>query len=665
MKTSDAKLFLIKLQQEDGKSYSSIHTIRGVLRPAFQMAVDDDILVKNPFGFQLAGVLVNDAVTREAISKDQMRKFLKFVHDDVVYCKYYEVVYILFHTGMRISEFCGLTLKDIDLENRTINIDHQLQRTSDMRYIIETTKTDAGTRVLPITEDVAQMFQAIIEDRNAPKVEKAIDGYSGFLFYDDNGMPLVAMHWQHRFNGMCSQGRSVRQLNSKIRIGLSGTPMNKAEDLWNILTWLRVEKRNFYQFKNRYCIMGGFNGYKVVAYRNLDELNKELNTVMLRRKKEDVLDLPPKIYTTEHIELTRKQRILYKEIRQGIVDNLDNILEIPNPLSCTVRLRQLTGGLFGDDNPKLERVKDMLEEITESGHKALIFSQWEQVTAVYKEALKDYNPAYIVGAVDPEDRQKEVDKFQNDPTCKVAIGTIGAMGTGLTMTAASYVFFIDKRYWDAENKQAEDRAHRIGTTNTVKRLLRALYKMSRIPERYCYNIPLVPEGKDLGAFEALNNFMKNVEEKVENGEGLYIWSECTGNGKTSWACKILSYYFRKVAFKSGLENEGLYIYLPTFLDDLRQSYDEPDADFSELLDMLKNCKLLVIDDIGAEKSTEWVNERLLSIINTRMMKGLSTVYTSNCSLEDIGNRMGERISSRIRGSATEIHLVGQDRRGCK
>ena len=127
VKTSDAKLFLIKLQQEDGKSYSSIHTIRGVLRPAFQMAVDDDILVKNPFGFQLAGVLVNDAVTREAISKDQMRKFLKFVHDDVVYCKYYEVVYILFHTGMRISEFCGLTLKDIDFEKMTVNIDHQLQ----------------------------------------------------------------------------------------------------------------------------------------------------------------------------------------------------------------------------------------------------------------------------------------------------------------------------------------------------------------------------------------------------------------------------------------------------------------------------------------------------------------------------------------------------------
>ena len=209
VKTSDAKMFLIKLQQEDGKSYSSIHTIRGVLRPAFQMAVDDDIIVKNPFGFQLAGVVVNDSVTREAISKDQMRKFLKFVHDDVVYCKYYEVVYILFHTGMRISEFCGLTLKDIDLEKRIVNIDHQLQRTSDMRYIIETTKTDAGTRKLPITEDVALMFQTIIEDRVPPKVEKVIDGYSGFLFYDENDMPLVAMHWQHRFNHMVGRYNDI------------------------------------------------------------------------------------------------------------------------------------------------------------------------------------------------------------------------------------------------------------------------------------------------------------------------------------------------------------------------------------------------------------------------------------------------------------------------
>ena len=87
------------------------------------MAVDDDVLRKSPFGFELAAVVVNDSVTREAITRKQMRQFLKFVHDDNVYCKYYEVVYILFHTGMSISEFCGLTLKDLDMRTRIINID--------------------------------------------------------------------------------------------------------------------------------------------------------------------------------------------------------------------------------------------------------------------------------------------------------------------------------------------------------------------------------------------------------------------------------------------------------------------------------------------------------------------------------------------------------------
>ena len=208
IRTSDAKIFLIKLQ-ESGRRYSTVRTVRGVLRPAFQMAVDDDVLRKNPFDFQLAKVLVNDSVTREAITREEMRKFLKFVHDDNVYCKYYEVVYILFHTGMRISEFCGLTMRDIDLENKVVNIDHQLQRASDMRYIIQPTKTNAGTRRLPITDEVAECFQAILEDREKPAVERIIDGYSDFLFYDKDGMPLVAMHWEHRFKHMVTRYNDI------------------------------------------------------------------------------------------------------------------------------------------------------------------------------------------------------------------------------------------------------------------------------------------------------------------------------------------------------------------------------------------------------------------------------------------------------------------------
>lgn len=198
VRLSDAKLWLLKLQEEDKKSYSTIHTIRGVLRPAFQMAVDDDLLRKNPFEFMLATVLVNDSVTREAISRKEEKTFLEFVKNDSHYSRYYEGMYILFKTGMRISEFVGLTISDLDMENRTINIDHQLQRVGSKIYI-DTTKTAAGKRVIPMTEDVYECFGAILENRKAPKIEPCIDGYRGFLYLDKDKKPMLALHWEKYF----------------------------------------------------------------------------------------------------------------------------------------------------------------------------------------------------------------------------------------------------------------------------------------------------------------------------------------------------------------------------------------------------------------------------------------------------------------------------------
>ena len=199
IKVSDAKEWLIKMQQIDGRGYSSIHTIRGVLRPAFQMAVDDDLLVKNPFEFQLNTVVVNDSVTREAITRQQERDFLEFVKSDKHFCKYYDGIYILFKTGLRISEFVGLTKKNLDFENNRIIVDHQLQRTRDMKYIIEDTKTESGERMVPMTPEVKEAFQRILANRKNPKIEPMVDGYSGFLFLDKNGRPMVALHWEKYF----------------------------------------------------------------------------------------------------------------------------------------------------------------------------------------------------------------------------------------------------------------------------------------------------------------------------------------------------------------------------------------------------------------------------------------------------------------------------------
>lgn len=103
VKLSDAKAWLIKLQA-DGRGYSTIHSVRGVVRPAFQMAVDDDLIRKNPFEFQLCTVVVNDSVTREAITRKQERKFLEFIKNDEHYKRYYDGMFVLFKTGLRISD---------------------------------------------------------------------------------------------------------------------------------------------------------------------------------------------------------------------------------------------------------------------------------------------------------------------------------------------------------------------------------------------------------------------------------------------------------------------------------------------------------------------------------------------------------------------------------
>ena len=196
VKLSDAKAWLIKLQQVDGRSYSSIHTIRGVLRPAFRMALEDDLIRKNPFDFELSSVIVNDSVTREAITRGQERNLLKFIKEDRHFCRYYDAIYILLNTGLRISEFCGLTKSDINFKDMTIRVERQLQRGSDMQYIIEKPKTECGNRFVPMTPEVADCFKNIIKNRKTPRVEPMIDGVVGFLCLDKNDMPMVSLHWE-------------------------------------------------------------------------------------------------------------------------------------------------------------------------------------------------------------------------------------------------------------------------------------------------------------------------------------------------------------------------------------------------------------------------------------------------------------------------------------
>lgn len=285
---------------------------------------------------------------------------------------------------------------------------------------------------------------------------------------------VIAFDEAHRSKEPTSlQSRAMINVTAKYMVAMSGTPlMNNPLDLYFPMKWLGYENHSFYQFKQHYCTLGGWGGSQVVGYKNLEEIRAMMDNIMLRRLKTEVLDLPEKIRKIEYVDMTPKQKQIYKEVYAGVMSDLQKIKFSNNPLSMMIRLRQATGwtGIISNtvqESAKMERMIELVNEIVASGQKAIIFSNWESMTEVAREKLKSYNPAYITGATKADERMKEVDRFQTDNKCKVIIGTIGAMGTGLTLTAAQNVIFLDSPWNMALKAQAEDRAHRIGTKGTV------------------------------------------------------------------------------------------------------------------------------------------------------------------------------------------------------
>lgn len=269
------------------------------------------------------------------------------------------------------------------------------------------------------------------------------------------------------------QGKALLALKSKKRVALSGTfLMNSPMDLFVPLKWTGYINKSFYEFKKHYCVLGGFGGTEILSYKNLEELQQVMNVAMLRRLKTEVLDLPDKIHTTEYVEMSNKQLSIYNEVKNNLKKDIDKIKLSNNPMAELIRLRQATAwtGILSStvqESAKLNRLEELVEDITKRDEKCIVFSNWSAVTDVIKSKLKQYNPAYITGDVDETIRATEKDRFQNDPNCKVIIGTIGALGTGFTLTAAQTVIFMDSPWNRALKDQAEDRAYRIGTKGTV------------------------------------------------------------------------------------------------------------------------------------------------------------------------------------------------------
>lgn len=283
-----------------------------------------------------------------------------------------------------------------------------------------------------------------------------------------------------------SQGKQLLKIKKNssrcMWIPVTGTPIvNKPTDVFLPLKLVDGHTyTNYYMWCQNFCMYGGFGGHEIVGYKNIPSLKLLLEDNMIRRLKSEILDLPDKIYYTEYVENTRIQSKLYNQVLNDLIRQRDEIQGSLNPLAKFMKLRQVNGSpelvddsikldkLYIKHNAKLVRLLELISDIMLRGEKVIIFSNWvEPLRTIYRFLAPHYRVVSITGTMSVEAREESKRIFMEDSNCKIIIGTIGAMGTSHTLTAATNVIFYDEPWTPSDKAQAEDRAHRIGTTQSL------------------------------------------------------------------------------------------------------------------------------------------------------------------------------------------------------
>lgn len=194
LRPSVIKAFYARLSKA-GYSHSTIKLIHNLIFPALEMAVDDDIIRKNPSKGTL-GDYGRPAEKREALTPSQQKDLLRFVQSHKVYKVYYPMLIIMFGTGVRCGELIGLTWDDVDMKKRTISIDHQLtykNTGNGCAFHISSPKTVSGIRELPMTREVCRAFKAQreLDFLQGKSRDVDVEGYTGFIFTAKTGRPLM------------------------------------------------------------------------------------------------------------------------------------------------------------------------------------------------------------------------------------------------------------------------------------------------------------------------------------------------------------------------------------------------------------------------------------------------------------------------------------------
>ncbi len=282
-------------------------------------------------------------------------------------------------------------------------------------------------------------------------------------------------------NRRSQRTKACLKLTGKRQIVVTGSPMlNHVDELWTLLHRLDPEGYpKYWTFRQRYVVYGGFQGKQIVGVKNERELNRKLATVMLRRLKKDVLDLPDKQYVKVWLDLTAPQRKLYDEAFHEQTITLPDDptpLQLENALVKFLRLKEICGSAgtiegYDDVSVKLDRAVELIAEAVDGGEPIVVLTQFRSILRFLGERLSKASIPWweLHGDVPQAERVPTIRAWSDaakygEPGAMCCMFQVG--GVGLNMTAASKIILLDKLYVPKLNEQAVDRVHRIGVSDT-------------------------------------------------------------------------------------------------------------------------------------------------------------------------------------------------------
>lgn len=185
---------------------------------------------------------------------------------------------------------------------------------------------------------------------------------------------------------------------------------------------------------------------------------------------------------------------------------------------------------------------------------------------------------------------------------------------------------------------------------------------SKIPERLQKPIQLTPPEEDRQAFAFLTKYAQDMKQNVQNGKNIVLYSSNTGNGKTSWAIKLMINYFNQIWNGNGFRTRGIFVHVPTYIADKKNSISDGSSSISELERDMRLADLIVLDDLGTNKMTEYDISLLTSLIDSRIINGKSMIVTTNCNKQELTNILGARIADRIYNTSVTVTFKSKSKR---